>query len=79
MKGYFRDNELTGNSYDGEFFKMGDYGYINSKGNLYVTGRVKEAILLHNGKKISPTDIENYYGNVVENIEFACCGCAKGI
>ena len=77
MKGYFRDNELTRNSYDGEFFKMGDYGYINSKGNLYVTGRVKEAILLHNGKKISPTDIENYYGNVVENIEFACCGCAK--
>lgn len=77
MKGYFRDEELTKNSFDGEFFKMGDYGYVNSKGDLYITGRVKEAILLHNGKKISPTDIENYYGNIVENIEFACCGCAK--
>jgi len=77
MKGYFREEELTKNSFDGEFFKMGDYGYINSQGNLFVTGRVKEAILLHNGKKISPTDIENYYKSIVDNIEFACCGCAK--
>lgn len=77
MKGYFRDEELTKNSFDGEFFKMGDYGFVDAKGNLYITGRVKEAILLHNGKKISPTDIENYYKRIVDNIEFACCGCAK--
>ena len=61
MKGYFRDDELTKSSYDGDCFKTGDYGYIDKKGNLYVTGRVKESIILHTGKKVSPTDIENYY------------------
>ncbi len=77
MKGYFRDDELTKKSYDGEYFKTGDYGYINEKNNLYVTGRVKESILLHNGKKISPTDVENYYKAEVLNVELACCGCPK--
>lgn len=77
MKGYFRDEELTKKSYDGEFFKTGDYGYVDDKSNLYITGRVKEAILLHNGKKVSPTDIENYYKKKVCGIEMACCGCVK--
>ncbi len=77
MKGYFRDDELTKRSYDGQYFKTGDYGYIDRKNNLYVTGRVKESILLHNGKKISPTDVENYYKSKVADVEIACCGCPK--
>ena len=74
MKGYFRDDELTKSSYDGDYFKTGDYGYIDKKGNLYVTGRVKESIILHTGKKVSPTDIENYYKSACGDIPFACCG-----
>lgn len=77
MKGYFRDDELTKKSYDGEYFKTGDYGYIDAKKNLYVTGRVKESILLHNGKKVSPTDVENYYKTAASQVEMACCGCPK--
>lgn len=74
MKGYFRDDELTNQSYDGEYFKTGDYGYIDKKGYLFVTGRVKETILLHTGKKVSPTDVENYYKSAVTDVVFACCG-----
>lgn len=74
MKGYFRDDELTNQSYDGEYFKTGDYGYIDKKGYLFVTGRVKETILLHTGKKVSPTDVENYYKSAVTDVAFACCG-----
>jgi len=77
MKGYFRDDELTNQSYDGEFFKTGDYGYIDKDSNLFVTGRVKEAILLHNGKKISPSDVENYYKLITGEILVACCGYQK--
>lgn len=77
MKGYFRDDELTRQSYDGEYFKTGDYGYIDKKGNLYVTGRVKESILLHSGKKVSPTDVENFYKTTCGDVVFACCGYAK--
>jgi len=77
MKGYFREAELTQNSYDGEFFKTGDYGYIDRKGNLYVTGRIKESILLRSGKKISPIDIENYYKKYAAEVTIACVGCPK--
>ncbi|MGN0513621.1 MAG: AMP-binding protein [Lachnospiraceae bacterium] len=77
MKGYFRDDELTESSFDNEYFKTGDYGYVDKKDNLYVTGRVKESILLHNGKKVSPTDVENYYKERITQVEMACCGCLK--
>jgi len=77
MKGYFREEEFTKQSFDGEYFKTGDYGYIDKKNNLYITGRVKESILLHNGKKISPTDVEAYYLSFLSNAEIACCGLTK--
>lgn len=75
MKGYFRDSELTRKAFEDGFFKTGDYGYIDKKGYLYVTGRMKESILLHNGKKISPVDIDvTYQGIVPEGCTVASCG-----
>ncbi|MBS6196032.1 MAG: AMP-binding protein [Clostridiales bacterium] len=78
MKGYFREPELTKEAFDGEYFKTGDYGYIDRKGNLYITGRIKEAILLHNGKKVSPVDIDAVYQKILpENCVAASCGIRK--
>lgn len=77
MKGYFRDDILTGESFEDGYFKTGDYGYVDKRGNLFVTGRVKESILLPNGKKISPTDVEAYYGAYVSGVSIACCGVPK--
>ncbi len=77
MKGYFRDDVLTAESFGEGYFKTGDYGYVDKRGNLFVTGRVKESILLPNGKKISPTDVENYYGAYVPGVSIASCGVPK--
>lgn len=78
MKGYFREPELTKEAFDGEYFKTGDYGYIDKKGELYITGRIKEAILLHNGKKVSPVDVDAVYQKILpENCMAASCGIQK--
>lgn len=58
MNGYFRDEEETANSFDGEYFKTGDLGRIDEDGYLYVTGRIKESIVMPNGAKVAPVDME---------------------
>lgn len=75
MKGYFRDPELTAAAFDDDgCFKTGDLGYIDKKGYLHVTGRIKETILLHTGKKVAPTDVDALYGAVCTDIALASCG-----
>jgi len=75
MKGYFRDEELTKSSFDEkDYFKTGDMGYIDKKGYLHVTGRLKETINLHTGKKVAPLDVENLYSKLNLNITIACVG-----
>ncbi|MBE5935477.1 MAG: hypothetical protein E7262_06765 [Lachnospiraceae bacterium] len=74
MKGYFREPELTAAAFDGEYFKTGDLGYIGDHGHLHITGRAKESILLHTGKKVSPNDLEDLLSPVVGNYGIAVCG-----
>jgi long-chain acyl-CoA synthetase len=60
MKGYFRDEELTSKVFteDG-WFKTGDLGSIDEKGNLFIKGRLKNLILGPAGENIYPEEIEN--------------------
>lgn len=77
MKGYFREPQLTKEAFDNEYFKTGDLGYIDSEGYLHVTGRAKETILLHTGKKLSPVDLENILLPICnDECELAVCGIA---
>lgn len=57
MQGYFRNEELTEKSYDGEWLKTGDIGYIDEKGYLYIVGRSKNIIIV-SGKNVYPEEIE---------------------
>ena len=74
MKGYFREPELTKKSFEDGWFKTGDTGYIDKHGYLYVTGRIKETIMLHNGKKVSPSDVETFYSSAVDDVNIVSCG-----
>lgn len=74
MKGYFRRPDLTADAFKDGFFKTGDYGFIDSKGYLYITGRIKESIVLKNGKKVSPSDVDYYYSLRLPECDIASRG-----
>lgn len=59
MKGYYKEEELTKNSFtDDGWFKTGDLGFIDKKGYLSIKGRSKNMILGASGENIYPEDIE---------------------
>jgi long-chain acyl-CoA synthetase len=58
--GYYRNGEENKKSFtkDG-FFRTGDLGRLAVNGELVITGRSKEIIVLSSGENIDPTRIEN--------------------
>ncbi len=59
MLGYYKDPEATAAAFDEEgYFKTGDYGKLDEEGWIYITGRLKNVIILSNGKNVYPEEIE---------------------
>ncbi|HPS58166.1 MAG TPA: AMP-binding protein [Spirochaetota bacterium] len=62
MPGYFNNDEANSTVFDNAgFFNTGDLGRVDRKGNIYVTGRVKNVIVLESGKKVYPEELEFYF------------------
>ncbi|MGV3622570.1 MAG: AMP-binding protein, partial [Archangium sp.] len=60
MLGYYKNPELTAQTVDAEgFLHTGDRGELDAKGNLRITGRVKELFKTSKGKYVAPAPIEN--------------------
>ncbi|MBO7428415.1 MAG: AMP-binding protein [Paludibacteraceae bacterium] len=64
MKGYYRDEEATKNAFteDG-WFKTGDVGVFDKKGNLFIKGKTKNMILTSSGQNVYPEEIEARLNN----------------
>jgi long-chain acyl-CoA synthetase len=61
MKGYWNRPDATAAVLREGWFYTGDLGYFDAHGNLFLTGRKKEVIVLSNGKNIYPEEVEAHY------------------
>lgn len=80
MQGYYKDPEKTAEVFteDG-WFRTGDLGFFDKKGNLYIRGRSKAMILSSTGENIYPEEIEsllNAHEYVAESLVY---GDEKGL
>ncbi len=61
MKGYYGRPEATAEVIRDGWLHTGDLGYVDAHGNVFITGREKEVIVLSNGKNIYPEELEAHY------------------
>ncbi len=59
FQGYYGDPENTKATLtDDGWIKTGDLGYVDEDGFVYITGRIKNLIILANGENVSPESVE---------------------
>ena len=65
MLGYYKNDEATREAIDENgWFHTGDMGYMDKTGSIHITGRVKSMIVLTNGKKAFPEEIEQVIAEI---------------
>ena len=62
LSGYYKRDDLTEQAFHEDWYLTGDLGYL-ANGELYVTGRLKDLIIV-GGKNIYPQDLEELAGEV---------------
>ncbi len=66
MLGYYENEEETNKVLKDGWFYTGDLGYFDKEGFLFLTGRQKDVIVLKNGKKVFPDEIETLINRLDE-------------
>ncbi len=66
MIGYYENDELTSEVLEDGWFHTGDLGYMDKDGYIFLTGRKKDMIVLKNGKKAFPEEIEILLNKIPE-------------
>ena len=75
MRGYYGNPEATARVLgpDG-WLRTGDLGFLDAEGYLYITGRIKDVMIL-GGENVAPADIED----IVDHVPGVRYGAAVGI
>lgn len=55
---YFKDDDKTASSYRGDYFTLGDMGYFDEDGYLFLTGRTAE-LIISGGVNIYPQEVDS--------------------
>ena len=76
MKGYHNQPELTAETIDPDgWLHTGDIAKITKDGHIYITGRIKNMIVLSGGKKVFPEEVEA----VLEKSPYFAEVCVLGV
>ena len=75
MKGYYNRPDMTAEVLDKDgWLHTGDIGRIEQDGHIYITGRIKNMIVLSGGKKVFPEEVET----VLEQSQYFSEVCVFG-
>ena len=75
MKGYHNHPELTAEVIEPDgWLHTGDIARISKEGHIYITGRIKNMIVLSGGKKVFPEEVES----VIEKSPYIAEVCVLG-
>ena len=77
MMGYYENDEATNKVLKDRWFYTGDLGYIDKDGFLFLTGREKDVIVMKNGKKVFPEELEILVDKLPEVEESFIYGMAQ--
>jgi long-chain acyl-CoA synthetase len=54
---YFKDEKKTSSAYSGDFFTLGDHGYMDEDDYVFLTGRTSE-LIISGGVNIYPAEVD---------------------
>jgi len=75
--GYDKDPERTAATIVDGWLHTGDLGRLDDEGNLYVVGRLKDAIVDASGNTVHPDEVEDLYSGCEDVQELAVAGVAQ--
>ncbi len=59
MLGYYKNEKATRETFDGDWFRTGDVGFIDEDDFLHISGRKKNVIISKSGENVFPEEIED--------------------
>ena len=76
-KGYWEAPDRTVEAFEGEWYKTGDLGFIDSEGSVHVKGRKKDMIVLASGQNVYPEDVETVFNKHPDITDVSVVGLPK--